>query len=139
MVCEIQLQAAGDWEAFLADHTPPALDDQLKKISYDALTRTFGLLSPAAMFTAIPMTMPMAHLVTLSGKKMEGVAKYPIDAWVAAGNPCFTKEKWALMCILIAERGKEAAGEYGFPFQDKEVFEKLFTTASTMKDSGVYR
>ena len=32
MVCEVQMrQGEGEWEAFLADHTPQALDDQLKK------------------------------------------------------------------------------------------------------------
>ena len=106
MVCEIQMrQHTGEWEAFLADHTPPTLDDQLKKISYDALSKAFGMLTPETMMKAIPTTMPMTHLATISGKKMEGVAKYPLDAWILAGNPCFTNEKWAMMCLLIAEKG----------------------------------
>ena len=42
MVCEIQMiGSACGWEAFLADITPTALDDQLKKISYDALSSAF--------------------------------------------------------------------------------------------------
>ena len=137
MVCEIQMrQNTGEWEAFLADHTPPALDDQLKKISYEALSKAFGMLSPETMLKAIPMTMPMTHLATISGKKMEGVAKYPLDAWLTAGNPCFTNEKWAMMCLLIAEKGKEMET---FTVEDSEVFEKLFTISTTMKESGTYR
>ena len=48
MVCEIQLRQSGgqQWEAFLADHTPQALDDQLKKVSYDALSKAFQSLTP---------------------------------------------------------------------------------------------
>ena len=105
MVCEIQLRGGSSWEAFLADHTPPALDDQFKKISYDALSRAFGSLAPEVMMKAIPMTMPMTYLVTVTGgKKMEGVAQYPIDKWICAGNPTFTNEKWAMICLLIAEK-----------------------------------
>ena len=140
MVCEIQMsQNNGEWEAFLADHTPTALDDQLKKLSYDALSRTFQTLTPETLLKAIPVTMPMTHLVTVSGKKMEGVAKYPLDQWISSGAPCFTNEKWAMICILLAERGKGATQSQGFSIEDKEVFEKLFSTASTMKESGLYR
>ena len=132
MVCEIQFrQGAGEWEAFLADQTPQALDDQLKKVSYDALSKTFQQLSPAVMLKAIPMTMPMTHLATVGGKKMEGVAKYPLDAWISSAAPSFTTEKWAMMCLLLAEKGLDATK--GFSTEDQEVFEKLFTTASSMQ------
>ena len=70
---------------------------------------------------------------------MEGVAKYPLDAWIDSGAPEFTNEKWAMICILIAERGIGATQSHGFSLEDKEVFEKLFTVASTMKESKVYR
>ena len=140
MVCEIQFtQGSGQWEAFLADHTPQALDDQLKKLTYDALSNTFQTLSPEVMLKAIPVTMPMTHLATVSGKKMEGVAKYPLDAWIKSGAPEFTNEKWAMICILLAERGKGATQSGAFSNQDAEVFEKLFTVATTMKNTGLYR
>ena len=127
-VCEI-LMGCG-WEAFLADHTPEALDDQLKKVSYDALSRAFGKISPECLLKAIPMTMPMTHIATVNGKKMEGVAKYPMDAWVAAGDPCFTTEKWAMMCMMIAEIGKEMTD---VTVQDIQVFERLFTVSTSMQ------
>ena len=139
MVCEIQLRQQGsgqDWEAFLADHTPQALDDQLKKLSYDALSKTFQSLSPETIMKAIPVTMPMTHLATVGGKKMEGVAKYPLDAWIASCAPSFTTEKWARMCICLAEKGTDVTK--GFSVEDREVFEKLLTTASAMEASGVY-
>ena len=106
---------------------------------YDALSRTFQTLKPETILKAIPVTMPMTHLVSVSGKKMEGVAKYPLDAWIDSGAPEFTNEKWAMICILIAERGIGATQSHGFSIEDKEVFEKLFATASKLKESGDYR
>ena len=114
----------------MADQTPIALDDQLKKVSYDALSKAFGMIAPEEMLRAIPMTMPMTHLVTINGKRMDGVAKYPLDAWIAAGNPCFTTEKWAMMCLLLAEMGPQIQG---ISARDLEVFEGLFTAATTLK------
>ena len=138
MVCEIQLRNSS-WEAFLADHTPPALDDQFKKIRYDALTQAFSALTPEFMMSAIPMTMPMTYLKVEGGKKMEGVAHYPIDQWMLAGNPTFTNEKWAMMCLMIAEKGKELASSRGLNDRDLEVFDKMFTVSTEMKETGVYR
>ena len=133
MVCEIQMGNGGEWEAFLADHTPQALDDQLKKISYEALSKSFKTicaLSPEAMLKAIPMTMPMTHFESINGKKMDGVARYPLDAWEAAGNLCLTNEKWAMICLLIAERGIEMTSTDCLNRADAEVFEKLFTIST---------
>ena len=128
-----------EWEAFLADHTPTALDDLLKKLSYEALSTSFHSLSPESIMRAIPVTMPMAHLATVSGKKMEGVAKYPLDAWTNSGAPEFTNEKWCMICILLAERGKGATQSGTFSNEDAEVFDKLFTVANTMKETKAYR
>ena len=142
MVCEIQLRQRGDgkdWEAFLADHTPPALDDQLKKLSYDALSKTFQALSPEIIMKAIPVTMPMTHLATVSGKKMEGVAKYPLDAWTSSGAPEFTNEKWCMICLLLAERGRGPTQAGTLSNEDTEVFDKLFAVATTMKEKQAYQ
>ena len=128
-------QGDGEWEAFLADHTPQALDDQLKKVSYDALSKAFQKLSPEVILKAIPMTMPMTHLALISGKRMESVAKYPLDAWTISGAPCFT-EKWAMMCLLLAEKGLDPT-KSDFSTEDKEVFERLFATASALGNSAV--
>ncbi len=128
MVCEVQMRGAS-WEAFLAAFTPQALDDQLKKVSYMALSEAFGKMSPETMFKAIPMTMPMTHLETVWGKKMEGIARYPLDAWEDAGNPCFTEEKWAMMCLHLAEVGTNLKG---ISAEDVRVFENLFTVSSSM-------
>ena len=141
MVCEIQLRQQGgqEWEAFLAAHTPTALDDQLKKLSYDALSKTFQTLSPETIMKAIPVTMPMTHLATIDGKKMEGVAKYPLDAWSNSGAPEFTNEKWCMICILLAERCRGAQQAGTFSNEDAEVFDRLFTVATNMKESNIYR
>ena len=133
MVCEIQMrQGNGDWEAFLADHTPPALDDQLKKAKFEQLSIAFGKMSPTEVLRAIPVTMPMTHLATIDGKQMEGVAKYPVDAWLDSGAPSFTTERWAMICMLLAERGLEEAKNTELPPEDREVFEKLFAAADTL-------
>ena len=99
-------------------------------MSYDALTKAFGMIAPEEMLRAIPMTMPMTHLVTIHGKRMDGVAKYPLNEWISAGNPCFTTEKWAMMCMLLAELGPQVEG---ISAQDLEVFDKLFTVATSLK------
>ena len=112
---------------------------QNKKSDKLVKPKTFQTLAPGTLLKAIPVTMPMTHLATMSGKKMEGVAKYPLDAWIDSGAPEFTNEKWAMICILIAERGIGATQILGFPLEDKEVFEKLFSTATMMKNSGAYR
>ena len=99
-------------------------------------------MSPEQILKAIPMTMPMTHLATVDGKKMEGVAKYPLDAWITAGAPEFTSEKWAMICILLAERGKGAEQARSFSMVDAEVFDKLFAVATGIKeeiDRGTYR
>ena len=116
----------------MADHTPPALDDQLKKVKYDQLSTAFGKMTPTEMLKAIPVTMPMTHLATVDGKKMEGVAKYPIDAWITSGAPSFTTERWAMICMLLAERGLEESKNLELPNEDREVFEKLFAAAENL-------
>ena len=71
---------------------------------------------------------------------MQGVAHYPLDAWNKAGDQCFTKEKWALMCLAIAETGLDlTTNSRYFTQADVEVFENLFTVSTKMKESGVYR
>ena len=87
------------------------------------------MISPEMMMKAIPMTMPMTHLMTIGGKRMEGVAIYPLDAWIKAGNLCFTTEKWAMMCMLIAENG---ARMENVTYDDIRVFEELFTVSTGM-------
>ena len=105
LVCEIQFtHKDGAWEAFLADQVPSALDDQIKKVNYQNMTRCFSKISPEVLLQAIPMTMPMTYLATVDGKEMKGIAKYPLDQWLDEEAPCFTREKWAMICLLIAER-----------------------------------
>ena len=67
---------------------------------------------------------------------MEGVAQYPVDKWICAGDPTFTNEKWAMICMMIAEKGKELATPQGFNAQDREVFEKMFTVSTVMNQTG---
>ena len=128
MVCEIKMNGKY-WEAFLADHLPQALDDQMKKVNYDLLSRTFKKLTPQAVFQAIPVTMPMTHLATADGRQMAGVAKYPIDAWEAEKNPCFTSEKWAMICMMMAEKG---LGQGGITSEEYNAFQDLFNVSSHM-------
>ena len=133
MVCEIQLNRGegddGRWEAFLADHTPTELDDALKKINYEKLSEAFGELTPETMFKAVPMTMPMTYLETQDGRKMKGIARYPIDQWEAQGNPCLTKDKWVMLCLAIAQKGLDK-----FSGVDALMFEKLFEVSEQMSD-----
>ena len=127
MVCEVLI---GDsWEAFLADHTPSILDDKLKHASYMALSRAMGQITPEQMFKAIPVTMPMTHLAYYKNKQLDGIAKYPVDAWVKRGNPSFTTERWGMICMALAER---ALGFDDLSEKDRNVFEALFTVSTSL-------
>lgn len=134
MVCEIQMNGKV-WEAFLADITPQALDDQLKKVSYNVLSASFKLVTPMDMLKAIPITMPMTHLATVDGKEMVGVARYPLDAWAAVGNPCFTSEKWAMICMLMAEKGLKVTKE-GITPEEYNALQELFSVSSKMANKA---
>ena len=140
MVCEIQLGTGGGekWEAFLAEQTPQALDDQLKKLSYDALTATFHAMPAEDIMKMIPITMPMTNIATLNGKEMRGVAKYPLDEWISSGAPEFTNEAWCMICLLLAERGKGASQSGTVSSNDAEIFDKLFVVANKMKETKCY-
>ena len=127
MVCEVLI--GNTWEAFLADHTPSILDDQLKKVSYLSLSRAMGKMTPQQMFKAIPVTMPMTHLAYYEGKQLEGIAKYPIDAWVTAGHPSFTTQRWGMICMALAEH---ALGLDDLSAKDQAVFEALFTVSTSL-------
>jgi hypothetical protein len=132
MVCEIQLRKSGDpnaWEAFLAEQMPTALDDRIKSLTYTSLSKSFATLTPDTIIRSIPITMPMTNLMTVDGYELKGVAKYPIDAWKLAGNPVFTQEAWAKLCLLIAENGQRLNC---LDDSEKLAYDELFTTSSRL-------
>ena len=131
VVCEVLI--ANKWEAFLADQCPTQLDDQLKRLSFEALSEAFGAMEPEDMLKAIPVTMPMTHLEDYNGKRMEGIARYPVDAWIKAGDPCFTSEMWAKICIVLAERALiSPASQARLSNEDADVFERLLTVSTSL-------
>eukprot|EP00975_Prorocentrum_lima_P066741 12910941-Prorocentrum_lima.AAC.1 len=46
----------------------------------------------------------MAHLYEEAGSTMYGIAKYPIDQWMAAGQQVITTKGWVKLCMKIASR-----------------------------------
>eukprot|EP00975_Prorocentrum_lima_P054689 11465825-Prorocentrum_lima.AAC.1 len=51
-------------------------------------------LEPEEHQESLPMTLPMAHLYEEAGSTMFAIAKYPIDQWIAAGEPMITTKGW---------------------------------------------
>eukprot|EP00975_Prorocentrum_lima_P043048 9037834-Prorocentrum_lima.AAC.1 len=47
----------------------------------------------------------MAHIYEHEGTKHYGIARYPIDEWMALGEPVITVKHWVNMCMKIAAGG----------------------------------
>ena len=60
---------------------------------------------------------------------MAGIAKYPIDAWEVMGNPCFTSEKWAMICMIMAEKGQR---QEGLTEEERTALQDLFLVSNSM-------
>ena len=65
---------------------------------YDAASK----LAPEEIKAMIPMTFPATHI--LDPKLFPGVAKFPVDDWIAEGRPCWTTASWVAFCIKIAQK-----------------------------------
>eukprot|EP00975_Prorocentrum_lima_P058529 12276478-Prorocentrum_lima.AAC.1 len=44
----------------------------------------------------------MIHVYEEGGNKLHGIARYPIDKWMAAGGPVITVKHWVKLCMKIA-------------------------------------
>ena len=75
------------------------------------------------------MTMPMTRWTYYENKEVEVVAKFPIDAWVTAGHPSFTTQRWGMICMALAE---QALAFDDLSAKDREVFEALFNVSTSL-------
>ena len=57
-------------------------------------------MKPKDLQDAIPITFPMTNV--LEGEDFVGIARYPIDQWIASGEPRITSTGWVKLCIKIA-------------------------------------
>eukprot|EP00975_Prorocentrum_lima_P026152 5496808-Prorocentrum_lima.AAC.1 len=64
------------------------------------------------------MSLPMTHLYEEAGSTMYGIAKYPIDRWMAAGQPMITTKGWVKLCMKIASRDLESLSKVMTVCQD---------------------
>ena len=105
MVCEIELNP-GRWEAFLSARLPQALDAALKEgKKHELIKECFDKLNPLDIHRRLPITLPMTHLVTEGGVKLECAARYPIATWNKIPEKIeFTVHTWATICMAIAEK-----------------------------------
>ena len=65
-----------------------------------------GDLSPAELKDMIPMTVPTTHLVD----GFPGIARYPLNEWESAGEPCFSTESWCKLTMKVATKDMENLG-----------------------------
>ena len=105
MVCEVELNP-GRWEAFLSARLPQALDAALKEGGKQALIKEcYDALDPMELHRRMPLTLPMTHLVTEGGVKLECAARYPIATWKKIpDNFEFTVHTWATICMQLASK-----------------------------------
>eukprot|EP00975_Prorocentrum_lima_P002332 509090-Prorocentrum_lima.AAC.1 len=50
------------------------------------------------------MPVPMTRIYEDEGSTMFGIAKYPVDRWMAAGQPMITTKGWIKLCSKIAAK-----------------------------------
>ena len=100
----VEMKIDGEFQAFMSERLPEALDDAIKKRNYECFTKACDALSPQEIYDALPMCFPMTHTITVGGKPFRGVARYPLAAWEAQGAPVMTRASWAKFCMKIAEK-----------------------------------
>eukprot|EP00975_Prorocentrum_lima_P022045 4639372-Prorocentrum_lima.AAC.1 len=44
----------------------------------------------------------MAHIYEEEGNMLHGIARYPVDMWIALGEPIITVRHWVKLCMKIA-------------------------------------
>ena len=101
----MEIKNGETWEAFMSERLPQPLDDAIKSDQYCTyFFKAAEQMSPEEMFDYIPMRFPMAHLLTHGGRKMKGIAKYPIADWLRSGSPVMTESGWAAFIIAVSKR-----------------------------------
>ena len=99
-VAELRLDD-GTWTAFSADRMPTELDDEIKRVHAEFF-KASQFVTPDDLKYVIPMTFPMTNV--LEGDDFVGIARYPIDQWMANGEPKITVTGWIKLCIKIATK-----------------------------------
>eukprot|EP00975_Prorocentrum_lima_P037791 7950947-Prorocentrum_lima.AAC.1 len=77
----------------MADRFPEALDDEIKNVPQQFYLAAKHL-EPEDLLGTLPMSLPMTHIYEEEGSTMLGIAKYPNDQWMAAGQPMITTKGW---------------------------------------------
>jgi len=76
----------GVYKAFMSERLPEALDDAIKKKSYDKFQQICSSLTPQEIHDSLPMCFPMTHNIMVNGKTFRGVARYPLAEWEKRAN-----------------------------------------------------
>eukprot|EP00975_Prorocentrum_lima_P066252 12908080-Prorocentrum_lima.AAC.1 len=67
----------------MADRFPEALDHEIKKVH-----------EQCHLSAQKSMSLPMTRVYEEGGNKLHGIARYPIDKWMVAGEPVITGKQW---------------------------------------------
>ena len=81
MVMELKIN--GEYQAFVSERLPEALDDAIKGRNYAKFREICGALTPKELYDSLPMCFPMTHTITVNGRPIRGVERYPLLAWEA--------------------------------------------------------
>jgi hypothetical protein len=100
--CVMELKIGNEWQAFVSERLPPALDDEIKGRNYLAFQKACSAMTPQDIYEALPMCFPMTHQLTVNGKIFRGVARYPLLEWEEMGKPVMTQKSWAKFCMKVA-------------------------------------
>ena len=75
----VELKVNGEFQAFVSERLPEALDGAIKKRNYDQFQEACGTLTPKELYDALPMCFPMTHTTEVNGRPFRGVARYPLN------------------------------------------------------------
>eukprot|EP00975_Prorocentrum_lima_P062969 12888620-Prorocentrum_lima.AAC.1 len=77
----------------MAERFPENLDDEIKKV-HEAFYVSSQKLEPEQLKDMLPTSLPMTHIYEDDGTKHYGIARHPIDEWMALGEPVITVRHW---------------------------------------------
>ena len=101
--CVVELKVGEEWQAFVSERLPPALDDEIKGRNYRKFKVACARLTPQEIYNVLPMCFPMTHQLQVNGKPFRGIARYPLAEWTLKGSPVMTQKHWAKFCMKVAE------------------------------------
>ena len=90
----------------MAVRPPPILLDEIYRVRYEFALR-LNAMTPSQIQRVMPLCYPMNYLIDGRDGKLPGIAKFPVDQWIAEGRPVFDEPAWCAFCINLVETARK--------------------------------